>query len=390
MFERLAQELESLVVPVDARALTELIALRDRMEAIVTAAAGEFDAVELWDADAATSMQAWLRDRARMSGDQAARLVTNARRTHALPVTREAWTSGQLSSGQVEVILTNVRRDTLLFAEHEADLVPQLAPLSVFDTVEAMQEWRRRVDALADAPEPEEHPSRVYLSEMLDGRGVLDGDLDAEDHAIVATALRVANTDDAAGEPARTPAEKRAGALVDICEFFLDNQTSQRGGRHRPHLNILAKVDTWEGHVVNGPTLSVETIERYLCDCSVHRVLTDGRSGILDVGMATRVLTAAMWVALVARDGHCRFPGCDRPATWCDGHHIHWFSRGGPTRLDNLVLLCRRHHKRLHQPGWHAKLLPDGTFEVTDPTGVVRTSHPPGALQPFLVNVAGR
>ena len=97
--------------------------------------------------------------------------------------------------------------------------------------------------------------------------------------------------------------------------------------------------------------------------------------------MATRVLTAAMWVGLVARDEHCRFPGCDRPATWCDGHHIHWFSRGGPTRIDNLVLLCRRHHKRLHQPGWHAKLLPDATFEVTNPDGHVRTSHPPGTLR---------
>jgi len=282
------------------------------------------------------------------------------------------------------VILTNVRKDTGLFAEHEAALVPPLASLSVFDTVEAMQEWRRRADALNDQPEPVEPSSRLYLSEMLDGRGALDGDLDAEDHAIVAAALRVANTDDAPGEPARTPAEKRADTLVDICGFFLDNQTTNRGGRHRPHVNILADIDTWEGHVVNGPTLSVETIERYLCDCGVHRVLTDGRSGILDVGMATRVLTAAMWVALSARDGHCRFPGCDRPATWCDGHHIHWFSRGGPTRLDNLVLLCRRHHKRLHQPGWHAKLLPDASFEVTAPDGTVRTSHPPGTLQPFL------
>ena len=64
-------------------------------------------------------------------------------------------------------------------------------------------------------------------------------------------------------------------------------------------------------------------------------------------------------------------------------HHITWYSHGGPTRLDNLVLLCRRHHKRLHTPGWHAKLLPDATLEVTDPTGTVRTSHPPGTLTPF-------
>lgn len=100
--------------------------------------------------------------------------------------------------------------------------------------------------------------------------------------------------------------------------------------------------------------------------------------------MATRVLTAAIRAALVAATAAAGSP----PASWCDGHHIHWFSKGGPT-LDNLVLLCRRHHRRLHRPGWHAKLLPDATFEVTDPTGPTghtghtRRSHPPGALQPF-------
>jgi len=116
-----------------------------------------------------------------------------------------------------------------------------------------------------------------------------------------------------------------------VCRFFLDNQTSKRGGRHRPHLNVIFDLGSFEGHLDGGTSLPRSVLERYCCD----------------------------------------------------GHHIHWFSRGGATRLDNLVLLCRRHHRRLHQPGWHAKLLPDATFEVTNPQGVVRTSHPPGALQPF-------
>ena len=171
--------------------------------------------------------------------------------------------------------------------------------------------------------------------------------------------------------------------MVDVCRFFLDNQTARPGGRHRPHLNILIDLDRWEGHILDGPALSRQVLERYRCDSALHRLLTQGRSTILDLGTSTRVLTAGLWTALVARDEGCRFPGCDRPATWCDGHHVIWFSRNGPTRLTTLVLLCRRHHKRLHQPGWHAKLLPDATLEVTDPTGIVRTSHPPGTLQPF-------
>ncbi len=114
-----------------------------------------------------------------------------------------------------------------------------------------------------------------------------------------------------------------------------------------------------------------------MCDCALHRVVTSGRSAILDYGVATRTIPAPLWSALVIRDEHCRFPGCDRPSQWCEGHHVVWVTHDGPTELANLVLLCARHHHRLHQPGWHAKLRPDGTFEVTDPNGRVRATSPP-------------
>src|SRR5262249_58837769 len=103
-------------------------------------------------------------------------------------------------------------------------------------------------------------------------------------------------------------------------------------------------------------------------------------SVVLDYGRSTRSIPNSLFQALVIRDERCRWPGCDRPATWCDGHHVQRFTDGGPTTITNLVLLCRRHHRRLHQPGMHAKLLPDATFEVTDPNGLVRTSHPPSRL----------
>ena len=120
-----------------------------------------------------------------------------------------------------------------------------------------------------------------------------------------------------------------------------------------------------------------------LCDCSVHRMVVSSDSTMIDYGRATRTIPAPLWSSLVARDQRCRFPGCDRPARWCDGHHVVWWERNGTTGVDNLVLLCRRHHRRLHKPGWHAKLLPDGRFEVTYPDDTVRWTVPPGQLQPF-------
>jgi hypothetical protein len=72
----------------------------------------------------------------------------------------------------------------------------------------------------------------------------------------------------------------------------------------------------------------------------------------LSVGRATRTIPASIRTALVLRDQGCRFPGCDRPPAWTDGHHIIHWGDGGPTDLENLVSLCRRHHRRVHEEGW--------------------------------------
>ncbi len=263
-----------------------------------------------------------------------------------------------------------------LFAEQEPDVVPYLVPLTVAGTARAMASWKARA---TEPPEPAEPERSLHLSQTLDDRYVLDGSLDAEGGAVVATALRLATADD--HDQTRTPATKRADALVDVCRFFLDHQQSRAGGRHRPHLNVVVDLDALhegaDGRVVGGPTIDGPSVSRLLCDCALHRVLTSGRSAILDYGTSTRTIPAPLWSAWSSATRHCRFPGCDRPSTWCEGHHVRWVTHGGATELDNLVLVCTRHHHRLHQPRWQAKLLPDATFEVTQPDGIVRCTSPP-------------
>jgi hypothetical protein len=99
-----------------------------------------------------------------------------------------------------------------------------------------------------------------------------------------------------------------------------------------------------------GPLLP-EIARRWACDASVTRVVLGPKSEPLDVGRKTPVVPAPMRRAVVARDGHCRFPGCDRPHTWCDAHHVVHWADGGRTALPNLVLLCRRHHGLVHDGG---------------------------------------
>jgi hypothetical protein len=81
-------------------------------------------------------------------------------------------------------------------------------------------------------------------------------------------------------------------------------------------------------------------------------------SQVLDVGRKARLVTHYLWLALVARDKHCAFPGCRRPPVACDAHHVVHWADGGPTSLGNLVLLCRQHHTLIHSTPWEVRINP--------------------------------
>jgi hypothetical protein len=387
--DRLARAIDDLDLPVDNAVLTDAFALADRFNAKLLAAVGQHDAAELWRDDGASSMTAWLRHHTRRSGREAAACAKAARRLQQLPVTAAAYRHGVLSGGQVQAIVANLKDRTVgLFARHETELIPALAGLSVAETAVAMQDWARRADAVLGDEGDTAPPARaLHLSRILNGRRELSGTFDPEGGAIIATALRLATTGDADGEPARSPAQRRGDALVDLCRWFLDHQQTRRGGRHRPHLNVITTLDDLErqghGRLVDGSVLDGATIQRLVCDAGIHRVVTNGRSAILDYGTTTRTVPAPLYNALVIRDRHCRYPGCDRPPHWTEAHHLRRVLDGGPTCLDNLVLLCTSHHHLLHTPGWHAKLLPDNTLKVTHPTGQVHTSDPPTHRPPL-------
>ncbi len=388
ILEGLAQAIDHLELPVDSGVLTEAFVLADRLNAKLLAVVGEHDAAELWRDDGATSITAWLRHHTRRSGRDAAHCAKTARRLQELPVTAAAYRDSVLSSGQVQAIVANLKdRTASLFAHHEAELVSALAALSVTDTAVAMQDWARRAEAVVgddpDSPQPERS---LHLSRILDGRRELSGSFDPEGGAVIATALRLAATRDVDGEPARSPAQRRGDALVDVCRWFLDHQQQRRGGRHRPHLNVVATLDDLErrgqARLLDGSILDAATVQRLFCDAGVHRVFVAGRSSILDYGTTTRTVPANLFNALVIRDRHCRFPGCDRPPEWTEAHHVRWVLDGGSTCLDNLTLQCSRHHHLLHSRGWHAKLLPDATLVVTTPDGRTLEGQPPSRLPP--------
>ncbi len=392
VLEALAEAVEELDIPAGGDALAEAFALFDRLEAKLSQAVGAFDAGDGYLADGAVTAKAWLRHFAKLASREASACVARSRRLRSLPHTASAWAEGSLSSGQVQAVVANVSDATVgHLAEVEEDLVPLLAPLTVVETAAAMRHWRIQAEAFLDPPEAPDPSRSLHCSQIMDGRRVLKGHLDAEGGEILEAALRQAMSDDVEGEPLRSAAQRRGDALVDMARWFLDHYGQSPRRRHRPHVNVVVDLEevehrsTGSARVLDGPYLDAATIERILCDANVHRVVTEGRSSILDLGRSTRTIPAALWAALVIRDEHCRFPGCDRPSRWCEGHHVTFWSEGGETNLSNIFLGCTRHHHLVHQPGWHVKLLADATVVITTPDGRVLTSHPPRGLSPPLL-----
>jgi hypothetical protein len=136
------------------------------------------------------------------------------------------------------------------------------------------------------------------------------------------------------------------------------------------------------GHAVTdlGIDLDVSAVRRLCCDAEIIPVVLGSASEVLDVGRLARLVTPAIWRALVARDQHCRFPGCNRPPLMCHAHHVVHWADGGPTSLANLVLLCGHHHRLMHASPWEVGLA-DGQVFFTPPPVVARQRPPPTPIR---------
>jgi hypothetical protein len=125
-----------------------------------------------------------------------------------------------------------------------------------------------------------------------------------------------------------------------------------------------------------GGRLSPAQVRQLACDAKVIPAVLGGDGQVLDLGRSRRLITGALRRALEVRDRGCAFPGCDRPPRWCDGHHIHPWVDGGPTSLDNSVLLCGFHHRVIHRGHWIVRLGGNGLPEFIPPAYVDPQQRP--------------
>jgi len=168
---------------------------------------------------------------------------------------------------------------------------------------------------------------------------------------------------------------RRAHALVEALRALLDTGSAPVRNSVRPHITATMTLDELldlarGAHLLDGTHLSAAHTRMLLCDADIVPVVLGGRGEVLDVGRALRTATPAIRRAVTARDKGCAFPGCDRPPEWCDFHHLIWWSRGGPTSVEQGCLLCPHHHTEIHREHWKARRGNDGLPEFIPPLWV--------------------
>jgi hypothetical protein len=302
------------------------------------------------------STAAWLRDRTHTSFGHALQRVAMARRLAAMALTRAAFAAGRIGWDAVRLLASARDAHPEHFVSDEATLVSAAGSLPPHALRRALEHWKDAYDPehVAASAEAKHRRRFVHASRTFDGMLRLDAELDPEGGAIVLSALR-SRTESGSLDPSdtRTGAQRRADALVDICHHDLDHGDAPVSGGERPHLEVSIDLGALTGGrglaTVDEVTVPAETARRLACDAGVIRIITKGPSEPLDVGRRTRTVPSAIRRALNRRDGGCTAPGCDRPQRWCDAHHVVHWADGGETSLDNLVLLCRRHHRMVHE-----------------------------------------
>jgi Domain of unknown function (DUF222)/HNH endonuclease len=380
----------------------------------------------------AGSTAGWLRRRLRMSAGAATSLVRTARALYRGPLTAtgQALADGELSVAHAQVLAHSTHHlPTQVAAEAEPVLLEAARRLDPPRLRQAVTHLRLVADpdGASDRAERQHQQRGVWLSATWEGMVALQGLLDPEAGQTLQAALEPLARPATAHDD-RSGGQRRADALTELARRHLEGGRLPQSGGVRPQLLVTVDLDSLlgqhpslGGEAGGGWPLEPEACRRLACDGAVTRVLVTRQppgpgdpggddlghhpdpggearlaaqlqtamrllpptlggapSQPLEVGRATRVVNPAQRHALVVRDGGCAFPGCDRPPGWCEAHHlVHWL-HGGPTDLPNLALVCRAHHRAVHEGGWRLGRDPDGRLVATPP-------HRPHRRQPAAV-----
>jgi len=338
--------------------------VRDQHNLWLARVAAELAKRDKYDEDGFVSPIDWIRFNGHMTAGAAANSVAVGESLHRMPESMEAMAAGEIGYAHLTVMARTA--EDLGERFDESVLINKARENSPGKFHYICTHYRHAADPQRYAEEQAEQVQqrRLKLSKWMDGTVLLSGQFDPEGGAVLLTRLEPMARKTGAHDD-RDLEQRNADALVEMAA----------GGGSQAQIQVTSSIETLLG-LAGAPAADMElslpisskAVERLACDSSIARVLLDSDSMVIDVGRSKRVVSEPTRRALWARDGSCRWPACDRPASWSAAHHVvHWI-HGGATDLDNLVLLCHRHHWMVHEGKWQIVRGDLGGILVIPPT----------------------
>ena len=328
----------------------------------------EYDECKGWSQPGLRSCAHWLNWKCGISLGAAREKVRVAHAVKELPKIAEAFREGRIS-------FSKVRAMTRVATPKNEDYLMMIARHGTAAHVERLVRHYRSVERKeALKKENQRHDFReLQIYPVEDGSFIVKGRLTPEQGALLKKALE-SGMDEEFEERKNVPAEtsddknptpnfaaRRADALVRVAEEYLSGASKRSEGGDRYLVHIHTDADTLrengggaEAELEDCGCVPAETARRMSCDAGVVHWLENAEGEPLNVGRKTRTVPPAIRRALKRRDGGCRFPGCTC-TRFVDVHHIRHWADGGETSMDNLVLLCRHHHRLVHEGGFHVE-----------------------------------
>ncbi len=413
------QDATALSGPDASAQLARVDVLAAQLDAYRVALVDTIRASEVWREDDPNGTPAsFLRREHVMDHRQAKSDLRTAAAFARFPELEQACQAGRVSRAKVDVILAvglrNTQRDTAL-GDFIGIFVDLAARVTITDLKRTLDLWADQIDPLPTPGDSHDPHTRRELRVRQLGDGVkLDGFFGPDQGMRIMVAINAAldlhrRDNPAAKDAARaeqgeaehgtyrittSTGAQRADAFIDaIINPLLESGHLPTSGGAPATIcvtvpldrlqNPLLPVDPEElkGRLINGTAhqhsaavratngpghvlINSTKAQQLSCDATIQRVVLDPVGKPLDIGRRTRVIPEQIRTALIVRDGGCRFPFCDKPAGWTEGHHIQHWSQGGSTSLDNLVLLCSRHHHQIHSEQIPIEMGPNGIPRV--------------------------
>ena len=347
---------------------------RDLKDLYIARLAAEFATRDKYDDDGFVSPIDWIRFNCHVTSGAAANSIAVGEAMHRMPESTQAVGKGEIGFAHMTVMARTA--EALGDRFDERVLIKKARESSPGKFHYICTHYRHAADPKRYAEEEAEQVQqrRLKLSIWMDGTVLLSGQFDPEGGAVVRTALEPLARKSGAHDD-RDLDHRMADAAVELAMHALDAGWIPQQGSQRTHLMVTATLETLQGlpgaaaaDMELSLPISARTVERLACDASITRILLGSDSMVIDVGRAKRTISGPARKALNIRDQHCTWPGCERPASWCSGHHlVHWL-HGGTNDSPNLALLCYRHHWMVHEGNWQLVRGDDGRMLTVPPT----------------------